>query len=68
MADEVAQIVAHDEIRALLHEGLDRRRGAGTPPAAEHVHPLAGGDVGVLLGPRQREFRLMIDWVRMNHE
>ncbi|MNS75158.1 hypothetical protein D3C72_1086620 [compost metagenome] len=52
------QIVGEDEVRALMLEGVHRRRRAPAQPRHQHLQQLALGDVEVLLGPRQGELLL----------
>src|SRR5271169_3389905 len=55
--DQPRQIRLDDEILALVHECLDRPRNA-RPGAGDDLAPALAGEIGVLLGARQREFLL----------
>ena len=54
---QLGQGVGDDEVLPPVEERLHRRRRAGTH-AAQHLRDAAAGQVGVLLGPRERELLL----------
>ena len=57
-ADEIGEVVAHDEIDALHLERFDRCRRALVDGAARGHPPALAGQIGILLRARQREFLL----------
>ena len=61
------EIVAHDEVLALLLERLHgRRRGLVGDAALVDLRPFSGREIGVLLGARKREF--LLDDLLRQHE
>ena len=65
--DELRQLLFDDEILALVHERLNRRRGALGQPS-RHLTPAFAGEIGILLRTERANSFLMIRLVRMNHE
>ena len=65
--DERAQVALDDEVRAVALERLDRRRARrGRRASCSSSRDALAGDVGVLLGARERE--LLLDDLLGEHE
>jgi hypothetical protein len=65
-AYEVGEVALHDEVLAMVLEGLHGRRRPAAHPVLEHRPDALRSGVGVLLGARQRE--LLLDDLFREHE
>jgi hypothetical protein len=64
--DQRAQVALDDEVLAVALERLDRGGRTAAQSRARELARVAPGDVGILLGPRQRE--LLLDDLLRQHE